>query len=140
MRTLLFFLLLGISPAFAQQSVPPANAVSVCDPANPLDCWAPTASGDTVLQPGTPDNITISTSTLVKTGAGTFLGLSVNTIGTTSTATVYDGTSAGGTKIGTYSTVLQGGPNIPAGGIAFSTGLFVVTAGAAAADITVVYH
>lgn len=85
----------------------------------------------------TPKNITTNVGTLVKTGPGVFQGLSVNTAGTTSTATVYDGIDNTGTKIGTYSTTAQGGPNLPLAGISFTTGLYVVTAGAAAADITV---
>lgn len=85
------------------------------------------------------NNITTSTSTTVKSGAGVFLGLSVNTGQAGDTATVYDGLSAGGTKIGTYSSAAVGGPALPGGGIAFSAGLFVVTSGVTPADITVSY-
>ena len=88
----------------------------------------------------TPKNITTSTSTPVKTGAGIFFGLSVNTAGTGSAAAVYDGLSAGGTLIGTYSTTAQGGPNITNVGLSFLVGLYVVTTdGGGAANITVTY-
>jgi hypothetical protein len=39
-------------------------------------------------------NLTTSANTQVKTGVGVFTGLVVNTIGTTSTAAMYDGTSS----------------------------------------------
>lgn len=99
----------------------------------PVYLAAPAGAG------ATPSNITTNGNTLVKTGKGVFQGLSVNTAGTTSTATVFDGTNATGTKIGTFSTTAQGGPVLPAAGIRFSTGLFVVTTGGAAADITVAF-
>ena len=88
----------------------------------------------------TPKNITTSTTTLVKTGAGILFGIGVNTAGTGSAAAVYDGLTAAGTLIGTYSTTAQGGPAIPNIGLVFSTGLCVVTTdGGGAANITVVY-
>ena len=70
----------------------------------------------------------------VKSGSGCFRGFSVNTAGTTSTLAVYDGTSAAGTKLGTWSTLAQanfGGLNLM-----FTTGLFVVTTGTVA-DLTI---
>lgn len=113
---------------------------SQSNPAAATPVWiAPPPAASGVTAGAKFSNITTNASTQVKTGAGTFLGLSVNTAGTTSTATVYDGTSTAGAKIGTFSTVAQGGPAIPASGYAFTTGLFVVTAGGAAADITVAY-
>lgn len=85
-------------------------------------------------------NVNTDASTLVKTGAGTFTGISVNTAGSANaTATVYDGTSASGELIGVFSLAAVGGPVLPPGGFAFSTGLFVVTAGDTPADITVGY-
>lgn len=75
----------------------------------------------------------------VKTGPGTFYGLSVNTPGTTSTATIYDGTSTSGTKLGTYSTTVQGAAPAPGPGFEFTTGLFIVLAGGAPADVTIAY-
>ncbi len=85
-------------------------------------------------------NITTNTSTLIKTGAGTLFGVSVNTAGTGSASiAVYDGTSASGTLIGTYSTTAQGGPVLPTVGISFATGLFAVTTATNPADVTVSY-
>ena len=84
-------------------------------------------------------NIAAAGNTQVKTGAGTFLGLSVNTGQSGATVTVYDGTSAAGIKLGTFSAAAQGGPAIPGSGLAFTTGLFVVVAGSPAPDVTVVY-
>ena len=75
----------------------------------------------------------------VKTGAGVFLGLSTNTVGLTSSVTLYDGTSTAGAKIGTYATLVQGGPMVPSMGITFATGLFMVAAGGTPADVTVSY-
>ena len=75
----------------------------------------------------------------VKASPGVFYGLSVNTAGLTSSVTIYDGTSTGGAVVGVYSTLAQGGPVVPANGIAFLTGLYIVAAGGTAADITVLY-
>jgi hypothetical protein len=85
----------------------------------------------------TSDNLTTTASTLIYTGAGYVTGLNVNTGGTTSTLKLYDGTSASGRLLGTWSTTAQGGINL--GGIPFTTGLFAVTAGGAPADLTVNY-
>jgi hypothetical protein len=94
------------------------------------------ASG-AIVGNNTSQNITTNATTTVKTGAGTFAGLSINTAGATSTATVYDNTAGSGTKLGTFSTTAQG--YIPVN-IPFATGLTVVTAGGTPADITVVYR
>lgn len=80
-------------------------------------------------------NITTATTTTVKSGAGTLHALVINTKGVASTATIYDNTSASGTKIGTVDTSLGTGTNIY--DVAFATGLTIVTA--ATADITAVY-
>lgn len=106
------------------------------NPAGAIPVWiapAPAAAGILVK------NIATSTNTQVKTGAGTFLGLTINTGQAGATATVYDGTSSAGTKLGTYSLAAQGVLSFPGGGIPFATGLFVVTAGGTPADITVTY-
>jgi len=105
----------------------------------------PTTGTWTALQSGsagglstggyTPSNITTNATTVLKTGKGQLHCLTVNSVGTTSTATIYDNTAASGTKIGTATTVLAGQTNCY--DIVFSTGLTVVTAGAAAADLTV---
>lgn len=87
----------------------------------------------------TPRNITTSTTTQVKTGAGILFGLSINTGQAGASVTLLDGTGGAGTKIGTFSAAAQGGPTFPQAGIAFATGLSVVTAGATPADVTVTY-
>ena len=75
----------------------------------------------------------------VKNASGVLYGLSVNTAGLVSSVTLYDGTSTSGAKLGTFSTLSQGGPVFPSCGIAFATGLYLVAAGATPADITVLY-
>ena len=73
----------------------------------------------------------------VKTGAGVLKGLSVNTVGVTSSATFYDGTSTSGAKLGTFSTLAQN--SLPLN-LAFTDGLFVVLAGGTPADVTIAYR
>ena len=73
----------------------------------------------------------------VKTGAGVWNGLIVNTAGLTSAATFYDGTSTGGTKLATASTLAV---NSNVYSIAFTTGLFVVLTGGTPADVTITYR
>jgi hypothetical protein len=81
-------------------------------------------------------NITTNTTTLVKTGAGTLHRIVVNNPGTAATITIYDSTTATGTKIGTIAVgVTQTSIAYEA---FFSTGLTIVTTGAP--DITVVYR
>lgn len=103
---------------------------SQSNPAAAIPVWiAANAGAGTAFS-----NIAAATSTLVKTGAGQLQGITVNTTGTASTATVYDGTSAAGTKIATINTTVAFNG---AYSLAFTTGLFIVTVGAA--DITVTY-
>lgn len=80
-------------------------------------------------------NLTANGSTLVKTGAGGFYRLIIGGAGTGSTLAVYDGTSASGTLLATISTTTTGSVDI---GLAFLTGLFVVAAGSAAANLTII--
>lgn len=75
---------------------------------------------------------------LVKAGQGVFYGLTINTAGVGSTATIYDGPDTGGVKIGTYSTTAQGAVALPPG-FTFTSGLFVVLAGGTPADVTIAY-
>jgi hypothetical protein len=84
-------------------------------------------------------NISTATSTQIKTGAGTFYGLSVNTPEAGATATIYDGTDNTGKLLGTYPLTAAGPLNAPANGLPFSVGLFVVTAGGSPANVTVLY-
>lgn len=85
------------------------------------------------------NNITTSTTTQVKNGAGIFFGLSINTPQAGAAVTVWDGIAGAGRKIGTFSGAAQGGPQITQNGIAFATGLSIVTTGATPADVTVQY-
>jgi hypothetical protein len=81
-------------------------------------------------------NITTSASTLVKTGVGTFGRVTVNTAQAGATVTAYDGIDNTGVKLATISAAAQVSL---AFGVALATGLYVVTAGATPADITVAY-
>lgn len=83
-------------------------------------------------------NVVTNATTVVKSGAGVLHCVTVNGLGTTETATVYDNTAASGTKIGTVSVSAVGQTGCY--DVAFATGLTVVTAGAVAADITVSYR
>ena len=105
------------------------QSVAVCDPYWPTECQAPGGSSFT--------NITTATSTQVKTGAGSFAGLVVNTAGAGSSATVYDNSACSGTKIGTFSTAAQASLPVAA---RFATGLCVTTSGGTPADVTVLWR
>lgn len=84
-------------------------------------------------------NITTSTTTTVKSGAGVLHLVNVNTLGTiASTVTIYDNTAGSGTKIATINSLTLSGPFQY--DIAFSTGLTLVTTGTVAPDITVSYR
>lgn len=82
-------------------------------------------------------NISTNASTQVKTGAGTLQGVIVNTPGVTSTLALYDGTSASGTPIATINTAQAFGEEF---NLAFTTGLFAVTAGGTPANLTITYE
>jgi len=80
-------------------------------------------------------NITTATTTVVKSGAGVLKAITVNSTAA-GTITVYDNTSAAGTKIATLkASVVEGTYEY---NIAFATGLTIVTG--AASDITVSYR
>lgn len=83
------------------------------------------------------NNITTNATTVVKGSAGTFRGLTVNTAGTGSTATIYDNTAGSGTKVGTVNTAVLG--TSLQFDAACATGITIVTAGAGAADITAMF-
>lgn len=84
-------------------------------------------------------NITTSTTTTAKSGAGALHCVTVNALGTVaSTVTIYDNTAGSGTKIGTIdSLTLKGAFFFD---VAFATGLTLVTTGTLAPDITVSYR
>jgi hypothetical protein len=109
------------------------------DTANPpSDQGNPSAAIPVYIVGGTSSkNITTNTGTLVKTGPGSLASITVGTAGTTTTATVYDGTNNTGTLLGTLTTTAQG--QIPCGW-PFTIGLYLVTAGGTAANLTVTYN
>lgn len=84
------------------------------------------------------NNITTDTTTVVKSSPGVLHGICVNTPTATETATVYDNTSATGTKIAVL-TSFTGLPGCYIFDVYFTTGLTIVT-GVAAGDITVSYY
>lgn len=79
-------------------------------------------------------NITTATTTVVKAGPGILQSLVINTTAA-GTITIYDNTSAAGTKIATIAASANLGDYVY--NCVFSTGLTVVTA--AASDVTVTY-
>lgn len=84
-------------------------------------------------------NITTSTTTTVKSGAGVLHTVCVNSLGTVaSSTTVYDSTTGSGTKIATLNTLALLGCQTY--DVAFSTGLTIVTTGTVAPDITASYR
>lgn len=82
-------------------------------------------------------NIDTNDDTTIKSNPSTLTGLIVNTAGTNSTATIYDGTCSG-TKIATVSTAAQ--TTLSFGGITAMNGICVTTVGDVAADITIIYR
>lgn len=82
------------------------------------------------------------TTTVVKSGAGVLHTITLNKPVASSVITIYDNTSAAGTKIGTITlpgTLLTDGPHSAIYDVIFSTGLTIVTA-TGASDITVAYR
>ncbi len=83
-------------------------------------------------------------TTVVKSGAGTLYAIILNSAATaTNTTTIYDNTAASGTVIGrpavttaTVPTTLNYGSDV---GLAFGTGLTIITATANGGDMTVIY-
>lgn len=83
-------------------------------------------------------NISTSTTTTVKSGAGTFHLACINTLGTVaSTCTFYDNTAGSGTIIAIINSLTLSGSFTY--DISFATGLTVVTTGTAAPNLTVAY-
>ncbi len=84
-------------------------------------------------------NIAATGTTTVKSGAGIFRRLVINTKGGSSnTFTIYDNTAGSGTVIATVDTVNSTGSLEY--GLAFSTGLTIVSASGASANATVIYE
>lgn len=87
-------------------------------------------------------NITSTTTTVVKSGKGVLHQICINKYGASGTIAVYDGTSASGLLLGTVAesaTVTSEAPTCILHDIAFQAGLTIVT-GTAAHDLTVIYH
>jgi hypothetical protein len=81
-----------------------------------------------------------TSSELVKTGPGVLQGITLTPAAAKSTATVYDSLSATGTILAKLQAAADGGSvpaQLPAGGIPFSTGLWVELAGTGAVATTV---
>ena len=84
-------------------------------------------------------NITTTGTTTIKSGAGIFRRLVINTKGVSSnTFTIYDNTAGSGTVIATVDTVNSIGSLEY--GLAFSTGLTIVSASGTSANATVIYE
>jgi len=84
-------------------------------------------------------NITTTGTTTIKSGAGIFRRLVINTKGVLSnTFTIYDNTAGSGTVIATVDTVNSTGSLEY--GLAFSTGLTIVSASGTSANATVIYE
>ena len=84
-------------------------------------------------------NITTTGTTTIKSGAGIFRRLVINTKGVSSnTFTIYDNTAGSGTVIATVDTVNSTGSFEY--GLAFSTGLTIVSASGTSANATVIYE
>lgn len=87
----------------------------------------------------TYSNITGDATNVVKASAGVLHTITINNPGASETVTIYDGTAATGTKIGTITLPASGGvPSTLTYDVAFSTNLTIVT-GVATGDITVSY-
>ena len=82
-------------------------------------------------------DINITTSTLIKTGAGNVYGIVIGSH-TSGTIKLWDNTSATGTVIVNTMTLAVGERFIPLLGASFTTGLFVTIAGTA--DITILFR
>lgn len=105
------------------------QSVAACDPWYPTECLAPGGSSFT--------NITTATDTVIKASSGSLAGISVNTGGASSVATVYNNTTCTGAKIGTFSTAAA--VFLPLN-VRFTVGLCVTTATGTPADITVTWR
>jgi hypothetical protein len=88
---------------------------------------------------GSYSNLTATTTgTQIETGTGVLYSLTFNKPVATSVVTLYDGTSTGGTVIGTITIPANPQPSTIFYNVEFTTGLFVVVA-TAASDITISY-
>ena len=81
-------------------------------------------------------NITSNATTVIKDSAGMLYGITINKAGTSSTATVFDGTTGSGVKLGVLDTTVVGTVGYSTW---MRTSITTVTSGSSAADITVIY-
>jgi len=84
-------------------------------------------------------NITGDATTVVKSGAGTLSRIVINAPTATEVITMYDNTAASGTIVGKITIPASPQPVSLEFGVAFATGLTVLTA-TATSDITIVYR
>lgn len=135
----LVFSVLASAPSYSQAPVTPGYQIENNASGSTIYSWQATSASTPlpVMNSGASfTNITTNANTVISTKAANFIGLTVNTAGVTSSATVYNNTTCTGAKIGVYSTLAQ--INIPVGAYA-GTGLCVTTAGGTPADITVLW-
>lgn len=81
-------------------------------------------------------NYATNANTVVKNGPGALEGVTVNTVGTTSTLKLYDGLDNTGTLLATIATTAQVSLRF---GIKLAVGLYVERAGGAPANLTIMY-
>lgn len=84
-------------------------------------------------------NITGDATTVVKSGAGTLSRIVLNAPTATEVITIYDNTAASGTIIGKITIPTSPQPVSIEFGVAFATGLTILTA-TATSDLTIVYR
>lgn len=106
--------------------------------------WAVTQSGAWSVSPlalatggYSFSNLAANATTTVKSGAGTLHSITINTLGTADTITVYDNTAGSGTKIATINSAVSQGTLLY--DLAFSTGCTLVIAGTTPPDVSVMY-
>lgn len=100
----------------------------------------PANSVPTVSAGYTYGNMTTSTTTTFKSGAGVLHTVTINSLGTVaSTISIFDNTAGSGTSIAVLNS-LTTGQNTYTYDVAFSTGLTLVTTGTVAPNVTVSYR
>lgn len=90
------------------------------------------------FQSNTYNNITTKTTTVVKSGAGVLMGITINKQGSTDTIQIYDNTAGSGTLIASITDTTKA--SVYNYDVAFATGLTIVSGGTTAGDYTVRYR
>lgn len=124
------------APIFGQTSPGVYNPITANNgtPSNPLDV--------NIVGNGLNSyaNITTSTTTLVKTGAGTLHTVNINSVGTVaSSISIYDNILGSGTAIAVIDSLAVNSVGTRVFDISFTTGLTIVTTGTVAPNVTVSY-